>query len=555
VLSDTSRVKLRVIPLGGVGEFGSNMMLYELDDSAIIVDCGMMFPDPSTLGVDIVIPDFSYVASIRDKVHGVFLTHAHEDHIGAVPFLCDVVEAPVWGPRLALEFLRNKFREIQPGIAVDLRELTPRNPVTAGEFRVEPIHVTHSIVESLAFAIETPAGVVLHTGDFKFDQTPTDDRPSDFARISEYGRSGIRLLVSDSTNALYPGVSGSELLVRETLEHLFDRAPGRIFLTTFASHVHRIQSVVAAALALGRHVFFIGRSLVENVATAERLGHLHIPREARPPMKEIAPDDSKAVIVCTGSQGEPASALARIAREEHRQVTIQRGDTVIISARTIPGNERAIMHVIDHLLRRGSEVVYEREGVHVSGHGHQEELKLMLRMTDPELFIPIHGSLLNLVRHGQLAETTGVPPKNVFVVTNGEVVEIDQDGAGIADERVPSGKIFVDQEFEEVPMVVLRDRRHLGEDGFVIVVAAINAGTGALEREVEIITRGVIHVDESPRILDEVRELLETTLRGGSAEDLRDVERVQELLRTTLKRFFRKRLGRRPMILPVVWKM
>jgi ribonuclease J len=554
-LSDTTGETLRVIPLGGLGEFGSNMMVYELGDSAIIVDCGMMFPDPSTLGVDIVIPDFSYVASIREKVHGVFLTHAHEDHIGAVPFLCDVVKAPVWGPRLALEFLKSKFHEIQPDSDVDLRELTPRRSVAVGSFELEPIHVTHSIVDSLAFAIRTPLGVVFHTGDFKFDQTPTDDHASDFARIAEYGNGGIRLLVSDSTNALYPGVSGSELLVRETLEHLFDRAPGRVFLTTFASHVHRIQSVIDAARNLGRHVFFIGRSLVDNVATAERLGHLRIHREVRPPTKEISLEDSRAVVVCTGSQGEPASALARIARDEHRQVGVREGDTVIISARTIPGNERAIMHVIDHLLRKKAEVVYEREGVHVSGHGHQEELKLMLQMTRPDIFIPMHGSLLNLVRHGQLAEAAGVTHEHVLVITNGEVVELDHSSARIVDERVPSGKIFVDQELEEVPMVVLRDRRHLGEDGFVIVVAAINRSTGALEREIEIITRGVIHVDESPEILEEVREMLDATLRTRRDEDLRDIENVQELLRTSLKRFFRKRLGRRPMILPVVWEM
>ncbi|MBW3671099.1 MAG: ribonuclease J [Acidobacteria bacterium] len=554
-MSNQGERTLRIVPLGGLGEFGANTMVYETPDSAIVVDCGMKFPDPSILGVDVVIPDFSYLASIREKVIGIFLTHGHEDHIGAVPFLVEIVDAPVWGGPMALAFMREKFREIQPSREVELNEMEPRRPVTVGPFTVEPIHVTHSIVDACALAIETPAGIVFHTGDFKFDQTPVDGVTTDFARIGEYGERDVRVLVSDSTNALQPGICGSEATVRSTLEGLFDHSEGRIFLTTFASHIHRIQTVVDLAELFGRHVYFIGRSLVQNVAIAEKLGHLRIPRSVRPFSKDIAPDDDEAVIICTGSQGEPASSLARIARDEHRKVSVQTGDTVIISARTIPGNERAVMHVIDHLLRRNVRVVYEEPGIHVSGHGHREELKLMLRLTDPEYFVPMHGSLLHLVRHGEIAAGTGIDRRNIFVITNGQVVEIGSDRGEILDETVPAGKVFVDQEFEEVPSIVVRDRRHLGEDGFVIVVAALSSSTGTLAREMEIITRGVIHVDESQELLDEIRNLLLSQIEQARGDDLRDMENVQEIMRTTLKRFFRKRFGRRPMILPVVWEM
>ncbi|MDX1584964.1 MAG: ribonuclease J, partial [Thermoanaerobaculia bacterium] len=370
---------LRVIPLGGLGEFGSNTMVYEFEDSAIVVDCGMKFPDSSILGVDVVIPDMSYLASIREKVHGIFLTHGHEDHIGAVPFLVEVVDADVWGGSFALAFIKEKFREIQPSRNVMLNELEPRRKVKVGAFEIEPIHVTHSIVESMALAIDTPAGVVFHTGDFKFDQTPVGGEATDFATISSYGDRGVRVLVSDSTNAVTEGVCGSEASVRAALERIFDHSNGRVFITTFASHIHRVQTVIDLAEEFERVVHFVGRSLVQNVAIAEKLGYLSVPRSVRPRSKEVDPDDVDAVIICTGSQGEPASSLARIARGEHRKVSVQAGDTVVISARTIPGNEREVMHVIDHLLRREVDVVYERAGIHVSGHAQREELRMMLR--------------------------------------------------------------------------------------------------------------------------------------------------------------------------------
>ncbi|HUO84330.1 MAG TPA: ribonuclease J [Thermoanaerobaculia bacterium] len=547
---------LKVIPLGGLGEFGSNMMVYELAGSAIIVDCGMAFPDTSILGVDVLIPDMDYVRHIAPKVRAVFLTHGHEDHIGALPFLAEIIRVPVYGTNLTLAFLRNKLREFDLGEEpVDLRLLEPRRPVMVGEIKVEPIHVTHSIVDSLALAIETPAGVIVHTGDFKFDHAPIDDRPTDLSRLAEYGERGVLLLVSDSTNAVYPGSSGSERSVGGGLERIISHAQGRVLITTFASHIHRVQQCADLARRFGRRLYLVGRSLVGNIETAERLGHIRIPREVRPMNEGDIADDSSAIVVCTGSQGEPESALARIARDEHRAIQIQRGDTVVFSSRTIPGNDRAVLHVIDHLLRRGTEVVYEQPGIHVSGHAHAEELKTMIRLTRPRFFIPMHGSLLHLTRHAKLAEEMGIDRENVFVITNGEVVEIAGSRGQVLEQRVPSGKLFVDREFEEVPGVVVRDRQHLAEDGFVIVVAAIDVNTGNLSRDPEIITRGVIHVDASPEILEEVRNLLIGTLAESHADDLRDIENVQEKMRAVLKRYFRKSLNRRPMILPVVWEM
>ncbi len=548
---------LRVIPLGGLGEFGMNMMLYELPDAAIIIDCGMMFPDAATMGVDAVIPDMSYVVGIKDKVKGIFLTHGHEDHIGALPFLLEEVPAPVYGRPLTLGFIEDRLDEFGMLDDADLRGITPRTPIECGPFTVDPIHVTHSIVDAVGFALRTPVGIVVHTGDFKIDHTPIDDKATDLQRFASYGEEGVTLLVSDSTNAVVEGYSRSERTVSQGLDNVFNRATGRIVITTFASHIHRIQQIVDMAVRHNRKIFFVGRSVVENVATAEKLGWMHIPRHARPghnkPQDE-RPED--VVIVTTGTQGEPRSALARIALGEHKGVSLEPDDIVIFSARAIPGNERKISHVIDHLYRRGAEVVQDAPpAIHVSGHGYSEELKTMLRLTTPKYFMPMHGSLRHLVTHAQLAETVGIDRKDIFVVTNGEVLEVGEENAAVSDERIPTGKVFVDGQAEEVASVVLRDRKHLAEDGFVIVVVALDMNRGVVTREPEIITRGFVHVDESEEILDEVRVQLIELLAESGHEELQDPEMVQEKMRAFLKRFFRKRLNRRPMILPVVWEM
>ena len=541
---------LRVIPLGGLGEIGMNLMVYECGDEAILVDCGMMFPDAATLGVDVIVPDMTYLFENAAKVKALFLTHGHEDHIGAVPFLVEKVPLPIYGMPLALGFVADKFEEF--GIDdIELRAILPRDVVEVGAFRVEAIRVTHSIVDALAFAITTPAGTIIHTGDFKIDHTPVDSKPTDLARFAHYGELGVTLLVSDSTNALVPGHCPSERTVASGLDRVFADAKSRIIVTTFASHIHRVQQVINLALKHRRRVFLMGRSLVDNVETAEKLGYLKFPREARASATDI--EAHKLVILSTGTQGEPSSALTRMSVGEHKQVTIEQDDIVIISARTIPGNERAIAHVIDNLYRRGAEVVHhEQPDIHVSGHACQEELKLMLNVTRPKFFIPMHGTLRHLIHHARLAKDVGVP--HGIVITNGQVAVIDGDEIRVLEERVPQGKVFIDAEAEEVPEVVVRDRQHLAEDGFVIVVVAVDS-QAKLVRDPEIITRGLVHVDASQDVLAEVRQLIVGMFGESATDELRDSDLLQEKLRALLKRYFRKSMGARPMILPVIWEM
>jgi len=545
-----AEVPLRIIPLGGLSEIGMNLMVYECGDDAILVDCGMMFPDAATLGVDVIVPDMTYLFDNVSKIRALFLTHGHEDHIGAVPFLVERLPIPIYGMPLTLGFVEDKFDEF--GIeGVELRPMLPRDVVEAGAFRVEAIRVTHSIVDALAFAITTPAGTIIHTGDFKIDHTPIDLKPTDLARFAHYGEQGVTLLVSDSTNALVPGHCPSEKTVGSAIDKIFADTRGRVIVTTFASHIHRVQQVIDLARKHRRKVLLVGRSLVDNVETAERLGYLKFPRDVRASSSDLAPRD--LVIMTTGTQGEPSSALARMAVGEHKQVSIEEGDVVVISARTIPGNERAVAHVIDHLYRRGADVVHhEHPDIHVSGHACQEELKLMISMTRPKFFIPMHGTLRHLIHHARLAKEMGVP--HGLVITNGQVAVIDRDDIRVLEERVPQGKVFIDAEAEEVPEVVVRDRQHLAEDGFVIVVVAVGSD-GYLVRDPEIITRGLLHVDESQETIVEVRSLIAGIFTETPLEQLRDSDQLQEKMRAMLKRYFRKSMGRRPMILPVIWEM
>jgi ribonuclease J len=548
--SATSNTTLRVIPLGGLGEIGMNLMVYECGDEAILVDCGMMFPDAATLGVDVIVPDMTYLFENAAKVKALFLTHGHEDHIGAVPFLVEKLPLPIYGMPLALGFVADKFEEF--GIdGIELRAILPRDVVEIGSFRVEAIRVTHSIVDAVGYAITTPAGTIVHTGDFKIDHTPVDAKTTDLARFAHYGEQGVTLLVSDSTNALIPGHGPSEKSVGAGLDRIFGNARGRILVTTFASHIHRVQQVINLALKHGRRVFLMGRSLIDNTETAEKLGYLKFPREAR--ASSLDYEARRLVVLTTGTQGEPSSALTRMSIGEHKQLTIEQGDMAVISARTIPGNERAVAHVIDNLYRRGAEVVHhEQADIHVSGHACQEELKLMLNVTRPKFFIPMHGTLRHLIHHARLAEEVGVP--HGVVITNGQVAEIDANGIKMLPDRVAQGKVFIDAEAEEVPEVVVRDRQHLAEDGFVIVVVAVDSN-GKLIRDPEIITRGLVHVDASQDILEEVRQLLVGMFDESPADELRDSDLLQEKMRALLKRYFRKSMAARPMILPVIWEM
>jgi ribonuclease J len=545
---------LRIIPLGGLGEIGMNLMVYEYGDAAIVVDCGMMFPDATTLGVDVIVPDMSYLFERPELVKAVFLTHGHEDHIGAVPFLVERLNVPVYGMPLTLGFVRDKLEEFAIG-DVELRAFMPRDIIEIGPFRVEAIQVTHSIVDAIGLAIRTPAGTLIHTGDFKIDHTPVDGKRTDLARFAAYGEEGVLALMSDSTNALVPGHGASEKSVGRGLGNIFANATGRIIVTTFASHIHRVQQIVDAARKYKRKVFLIGRSLVDNAETAERLGYLRIAREQRPGANAKPSDyaDDEVVILTTGTQGEPRSALSRMAIGEHRDVEVKKGDVVILSARTIPGNERAVSHVIDNLYRRGAEVLnWENSDVHVSGHACEEELKLMLNVTRPKFFIPIHGTLRHLIHHARLAKNVGVP--HGVVITNGQVASIKNDEIAVLPERVAHGKVFIDGEAEEVPEIVVRDRQHLAEDGFVIVVVAIDSN-GHVGREPEIITRGLLHVDESQELLADVRAQLVQMLHASPPDELLDHDVAQEKMRALLKRYFRKEMGRRPMILPVIWEM
>jgi ribonuclease J len=545
---------LRIIPLGGLGEIGMNLMVYEYGDAAIVVDCGMMFPDATTLGVDVIVPDMSYLFERPERVKAVFLTHGHEDHIGAVPFLVERLSVPVYGMPLTLGFVRDKLEEFAIG-DVELRAFMPRDVVEVGPFRIEAIQVTHSIVDAIGLAIRTPAGTLIHTGDFKIDHTPVDGKRTDLARFAAYGEEGVLALMSDSTNALVPGHGASEKSVGRGLGNIFANATGRIIVTTFASHIHRVQQIVDTARKYKRKVFLIGRSLVDNAETAERLGYLRIAREQRPGANAKPNDysDDEVVILTTGTQGEPRSALSRMAVGEHKQVEVQKGDLIVISARVIPGNERAVSHVIDNLYRRGAEVLnWENSDVHVSGHACEEELKLMLNVTRPKFFIPIHGTLRHLIHHARLAKSVGVPYG--VVITNGQVASIENDEITVLADRVAHGKVFVDGEAEEVPEIVVRDRQHLAEDGFVIVVVAIDS-SGHVGREPEIITRGLLHVDESQDILADVRAQLVQMLHASPPDELLDHDVAQEKMRALLKRYFRKEMGRRPMILPVIWEM
>jgi ribonuclease J len=450
--------------------------------------------------------------------------------------------------------VRDKLEEFAIG-DVELRAFMPRDVIEVGPFRVEAVQVTHSIVDALGLAIRTPVGTLIHTGDFKIDHTPVDGKRTDLARFAAYGEEGVLALMSDSTNALVPGHGPSEKSVGRGLGNIFANATGRIIVTTFASHIHRVQQIVDTARKYKRKVFLIGRSLVNNAETAERLGYLRINREQRPGANAKPSDyaDDEVVILSTGTQGEPSSALSRMAIGEHKQVEVQKGDIVVISARTIPGNERAVSHVIDNLYRRGAEVLnWENADVHVSGHACEEELKLMLNVTRPKFFIPIHGTLRHLIHHAKLAKSVGVP--HGVVITNGQVASIENDEIRVLADRVPHGKVFIDGEAEEVPEIVVRDRQHLAEDGFVIIVVAIDSN-GNVGREPEIITRGLLHVDESQDILADVRAQLVQMLHASRPEELLDHDLTQEKMRALLKRYFRKEMGRRPMILPVIWEM
>ncbi len=549
---------LRLIPLGGLGEIGMNCLAVEYGDDIVLVDCGLLFPDESMLGIDLVLPDFSYLRRRREALKGVFLTHGHEDHVGALPFLLrEFPGVPVYGTRLTLALAEGRLEEHR--IAADLRPAALRERVDVGPFGVTFLHVAHSIADGAGLVIETPAGTVLHTGDFKFDQTPVDGLPSDYGALAACGERGVLCLLSDSTNVERPGVTESERTVGPALARIFRTVPGRIILATFASHIHRVQQVLEVASRFERKVALVGRSMVQNVKIASDLGYLTVPPGVLVELDDLVKrPPEEQVVLCTGSQGEPMSALALMAFDNHKQLKVRRGDTVILSARVIPGNERAIGTITNQLFRKGAEVIQGRAtGVHVSGHASQEELRFMLNLVRPKHFLPVHGESRHLVKHRELAIETGIPPERAFLVHDGDVVSFDG-GVGRMAERVEAGRVFVDGKgVGDVERMVLRDRRHLAEDGIVVVVLGINKQTGEIVSGPTVLAQGVAsdEVMAAGALLEGARAAVRETVAAVAAELRTDVRELEIEVRKGLRRYFTRALDRRPVILPVVHEL
>lgn len=545
---------LLIIPLGGVGEIGLNMTVFQYGEDIIVVDAGLMFPEEEMLGVDVVIPDITYLLENKEKVRGIIITHGHEDHIGALPYLLRDMNIPLYGTPLTLGLISEKLKEHDLAEKSALIPVKPRDVIQIGAFSVECIRITHSIVDGIGLGITTPLGRIVHTGDFKIDQTPVDGELLDIHRFSDYGDMGTLVLLSDSTNVEKEGYSLSEREVSIAFDEIFAGARKRIIIATFASNIHRIQQVIDVASKHKRKVILNGRSVINNSRIAVELGYLRYPPAVMGTMEDLysLPDD-KVVIVTTGSQGEPMSSLSRMAMDEHKQIKIKEGDTVILSSRFIPGNERAIGRVINHLFRRGASVFYEQvSDIHVSGHACREEQKMMINLVRPKYFIPIHGEYRHLVYHARLAESLNIRRENIFVLENGDRVRFTQDGAA-KNGRVESGRVFVDGKgIGDVGSIVLRDRQHLGMDGVIVVLLGIEKNTARILIGPEIISRGFIYEEESRDILDELKKVVLTLLEEMELEAKQEGVVVKERITAVLKRYIKKKIDRRPMIIPII---
>ena len=548
--------KLRVIPLGGLGEFGMNMMAFEFDNDIIIVDCGIMFPDAELLGVDTVIPDLSYVREHREQVRAIVLTHGHEDHIGGLPYLLEEVDVPVYGTPFTLALAHSKLVEHDLAETTVLREMHPRRPFQVGPFHIEFIHLTHSIIQAGGLAITTPLGTIIHTGDFKLDPTPTDGQVSDLHTLADYGRKGVLALFSDSTNVERPGLTPSERAVRQRLSQIIGGAKQRVMISCFATSMHRLQIVTDLAHEFGRKICFVGRSMHKNSEIAIQMGKLTVP-----PGMIVQPQDlrklprNQVTIVIAGSQGEPMSAMARVAVSGHRHVTVDPGDEVVLSARVIPGNEKSIFRMLDHLYRRGARVHYHDGSlppVHVSGHGNSEELKLMLNIVRPKYFVPVHGEYRQLWRHRELAKELAAVSHDTFLMETGDVLEFDAKGAQLAG-RVTVGRTYIDGgTLDEVEEVILKERRHISEDGIVIPILAINEHTGVLEATPEVVSRGFVPLNEAPELVESARAVIMRTIEKSNLEEVADWGVIKEKIRTALRKHFNEETGKRPLVLPVI---
>ncbi|MDT8421889.1 MAG: ribonuclease J [Desulfuromonadales bacterium] len=552
--------QLRLFALGGLGEIGMNMTALECGGKILLIDCGLMFPEAYMLGVDLVLPDISSLEHRTDDIAGLFLTHGHEDHIGAIPFLWEQLGCPqIYGTALTLGLLHNKLKEHSLEERVSTHCVKPRQPVQLDRFEVEPFRVAHSIVDGIGLAIRTPAGLVIHTGDFKIDQTPVDGEQTDLARLAEYGEAGVLLLLADSTNVENQGYTLSERTVGKVFHELFPQCPRRIVVATFSSNIHRIQQVADAAAASNRRILVNGRSMVSNIDIARQLGYLRIADEQLidlRQMRDLPPEE--ILILTTGSQGEPLSALMRIALGDHKQIELEEGDTVILSSKFIPGNEKSISDLINNLYRRGAEVIYEKTSeIHVSGHASREELKLLHNLVKPRYFVPVHGEYRHLVKHAQLACELGMPRENVVVLENGQPLLLGDSGAH-REERIETGRVFVDGKgVGDVGSMELRDRRHLANHGLVILMLAINQSSGKIVHGPEIFTRGFVPEDglETEHLLEEARQTIRNLLEEHSISALTDWEELRVECRKALRRLFNRHIARRPLILPVILEL
>ena len=548
--------KLQIIPLGGLREIGKNMTVIRCGDDILVVDAGLMFPEDEMLGIDLVIPDISYLLENRDLVRGIVLTHGHEDHIGALPFVLKQLNVPVYGTRLTLGILEARLKENNV-VATNLVPVKSGDSITLGCFKVEFIHVSHSIPDSVALAIKTPVGTIVHTGDFKFDHTPVDGKVTEFYRFAELGRQGVLVLLADSTNAERPGFTPSERSVGIAFEEAFLNARERIIIATFSSNVHRIQQAIDTACKFRRKVAVIGRSMINVVNIALELGYLNIPEGVLIDIDQINNyPSSSVVILTTGSQGEPMSALTRMAMSDHKKVEIIPGDTVIISATPIPGNEKMVARTIDYLYRQGAKVVYEASsGIHVSGHASQEELKLMHNLVRPKFFVPVHGEYRHLIKHAELAKELGMPKENIFVLDNGQILEITPDKGAIIG-KVASGKILVDGlGVGDVGNIVLRDRRQLSQDGILIIVVTMDKQRGCCVSGPDIVSRGFVYVRESEQLMEEAKEKVKQALEKCESNNITEWATIKATVRDTLGKYLYERTRRRPMILPIIMEV
>jgi len=551
-----TKPRLKIIPLGGLSEIGKNMMLIEYADDIIIIDAGLMFPEEEMLGIDLVIPDISYLLEHREKIRGIIVTHGHEDHVGALPYLLPQLNVPVYSTKLTQGLISVKLKERRKLSEAKLKMIPPGGTLTLGKFKIEFFPVCHSIPDSVGLIIYTPIGTIVHSGDFKIDYTPVSGKPTDLSRLAQLGAQGVLLLLADSTYAELPGYTPSEMVVGETLDHIMADAPGRVIVTTFSSLVSRVQQVIDSAAKHQRRVCIVGRSMTDTANMALELGYLNAPDGILARIDEVRgiPHD-KIVFVTTGSQGEPTSALVRMANRDHRQLHILRGDTVVFSASPIPGNEALINRTVDSLFRQGAQVLYSKVSrVHVHGHASQEELKLLVNLVKPKFFVPIHGEYRHLTIHAQIAQSVGIPKENIFVLEDGDILELNPQTGKIAG-KVSAGNVYVDGlSVGDIGTVVLRDRKMLSRDGMVVVIIAINRQTGKLIGRPDIISRGFVDTREARDMIEESRNLVARAL-GHGRDRPADWSFISAKVRDMLNRFYYEQTKRRPMILPFMVKV